>query len=164
MIVTLAFVLLALAALGGAAGLLWARRVDHGVWAFGVICAALGGLYGLLNNPLAVAMQVMSLFVMGGLLAMGWAAARSAVLPRALWWTLPVGLGLAALAGWAVLSGQIGGAPAISMPIWVVREDWLAALGQELLNEYVILIELLGLFLLTCLVGIAYVRRSRPAG
>lgn len=161
MIVTLAFVLLALMAVAGAAGLLFMRRIDHCAWAFGITCVALGGLYLLLNNFLAAAMQLVSLFILGSLLAVGWGAGRTTGVSRAVWWVLPVGLGLVALAGWAVLSGQISGIPSIAVPIWTAREEWVVALGQELLRNYVILIELLGLFLLACLVGIAYVHRSQ---
>ncbi|MBN1933162.1 MAG: NADH-quinone oxidoreductase subunit J [Anaerolineae bacterium] len=160
MIVSLAFVLLALLAAVGAVGLLVLRRVDHCVWAFGITCAALGGLYLLLNNPLAAAMQVVSLFVIGSLLAVGLRMTQAAGASRAIGWAVPVGLALMVLAGWATLAGRIGAPLVTAIPIWAAREDRVLALGQELLRDYVILFELLGFFLLTCLAGFAYVRRS----
>jgi|GEM_PF-4654719 len=156
--IALAFLFLAGMAVGGAMGLLVLRRVDHCVWSFGVVYVALGAMYLLFNNPLAVTMQVIGVFVWGSMLAMNWGSIRSNRLSSTAWWALPFGVMLTTLAGRAVLSGQIG-TPLTSWPVWAVREDRMVAMGRVLFRDYTILIVLVGIFLLTAMVGVAWLRQ-----
>ncbi len=156
--ITLVFLLPAVVAISGAVGLLVLRRVDHCVWSFGMVYVALGTMYLLFNNPLAVAMQMIGVFVWGSMLATNWKVIRPTRQSPTAWWALPFGVMLTALASWAVLSGQIG-TPLTSWPVWAVREDRMVAMGRVLFQDYTILIALVGVFLLTAMVGIAWLRQ-----
>ena len=156
--VGLVFLLLAVVTIGGAVGVLGLRRIDHCVWSFGLVYAALGAMYLLFNNLVAVVMQVIGVFVLSGMLAMNWGAIRSTRLSFTAWWALPIGVMLTALAGRAILSGRID-TPLTSWPIWAVREDRMVAMGRVLFRDYTILIALVGVFLLTAMVGVARLRQ-----
>ena len=158
MITTILFVLFALLAAGGAVGVLLLRRAAHCIYAFLVCCAALAGLYVLLNNPFAVAVQLIGLLAAGLLLTLGvsmWGEKS----PQRRWAYLPLGLIWLAVAGWAVVSGGIGEPALTSVPMWAARTDPIPALGEELLSRHTVMFELFGLFLLVSMVGVAYAIR-----
>lgn len=161
MIVTPLSILLAALAIGGAFGVLLLRRVTHCVYAFLVCCVALAGLYVLLNNPFAAAVQLIGLLGAGLLLTLGISVWGDRP-PRRRWAYLPLGLIWLAIGGWAIAGGSIGESVLTSAPMWAARIDAIPALGKELLTKHTVLFELFGLFLLVSMVGVAYaIRHSR---
>jgi NADH:ubiquinone oxidoreductase subunit 6 (subunit J) len=185
MIVLGLFILLAVVALGGAAGILICRQVTHCVFSFLLCCLALGGLYLLLNmQVLAVLQLATSVFLAGTLAAVGIPAAREATqadhrLPlharaeranirRALSWPAWIGLLFLSLVAWVLAHATTGEPVFSSPPIWAVPGGQAAALGQELATHYLIVFALLGLLLLAGFASIGYLiqqgKRSTEGG
>jgi NADH:ubiquinone oxidoreductase subunit 6 (subunit J) len=185
MIVLGLFILLAVVALAGAAGVLICRQATHCVFAFLLCCLALGGLYLLLNvQVLAVLQLATSVFLAGTMAAVGIPAAREAThadrrpplharaarasIRRALSWPAWAGLLFLALVAWVLAHATTGEPVFSSPPIWAVPGGQAAALGQELATRYLIVFALLGLLLLAGLASIGYLiqqsQRSTEGG
>jgi NADH-quinone oxidoreductase subunit J len=162
MMVTLAFVLLALLSIVGAAGLLFLRKVTHCAGAFLLCCVALAGLYLLLNLSFLALVQLWVVFLMASLIVMGatMISRQSTRSERQVLGFLPVALLLSVTAFWAITQGELGEPVLQSTPMWAVRGEHIAAFGQELLDNHLVPVGLVGLFLLTSIVSISHVIRS----
>jgi NADH:ubiquinone oxidoreductase subunit 6 (subunit J) len=71
-------------------------------------------------------------------------------------WIGLAGLPLAILVIWALVRSEIGQPVASFPPVWAAAGSHIAALGRELVARYTVLWILLGLFLFTGIVSVAY--------
>ncbi|MBN1583882.1 MAG: hypothetical protein JXA89_24455 [Anaerolineae bacterium] len=162
MIVTLSFILLAFLAMAGAVGVLFFRRTLHCAYSFLLCCVALVGLCFLLNLAFLALVQLFTTLMIAGLLAVGTPGSQhnpaSLLRPKLRW--LPVALILLAIIIWAIIGGRIGEPILQSTPIWAIHGERVAAFGQEMINNRLVLLELVGLFLLASIVSITHLTRQ----
>jgi NADH-quinone oxidoreductase subunit J len=164
MIVSILFYVFAALAVVGAIGLLVLQRAVHCGYCFLLCCVALVGLCLLLNLGFLALVQLLITLAVTGLLATGTSIRHSkqpAGRRRMLIWLL-VAVLLMSIIAWAIVQGRIGEPIHQSVPMWAVYGERVAAFGQELLDNHLVLLELVGLFLLASAVSITHlIRQSR---
>jgi NADH-quinone oxidoreductase subunit J len=163
--VTVLFVLFSAMAVTGAGGLLICRRVVHCALSYAFCCAALAGLYLLLNQHFLAAVQLALGVSLSGIViaivlptfSTETQARRSRSRPYALLAALP----FLALSGWAIANASIGTPVLNTPPVWAAAGEHVPAFGRELGTQYSVPFALLGLLLLAALVGATYLFRDR---
>lgn len=162
MIITLSFILLAVSAAAGAAGILFLRRTIHCAYAYLACCTALVGLCLLLDLIFLALFQLFTALLVAALLAAGTPdRSLEPTLPRyqhRRW--LPMVLVLIAISIWAILQGKIGEPILQSIPMWAIRGEGIAAFGQEIVNNHLVLLGLVGLLLLASVVSLTHLTRQ----
>ena len=163
MTAAVALALLLILAVTGAGGVLLCRRPAQCCAAFILCCAALAGVYGFLDLRFAAIVQAAVGVGLCGLvfiIVLPWFERQD---QRTGWYALTV-VPLLALITWVLSRSAVrdltAGPP---LPMWAVAGSHLAALGREWIGRHAVLLILLGLLLLTSLVGVAYLIRDRRA-
>lgn len=155
------FGLLALLAVIGAGGLLLWKKPAHHILSFLGYGIALAGLYLLLGLPLVAAIQLIGIVLSNVLLlAINVSNEPTKADHRSWLWAAPVGLILLGLLSGLIVSGRLGEPVLTSIPMWAARQEPIVAFGQELLTNYLVLLELWGLLLLVGIVAVTYLLRE----
>ena len=172
MIVSMLFVLLAVAAIIGAAGVLVCRKSSRCGLSFLLCCLAISGLFSLLDLRFVAIVQLVTGICVAGVFLTLHTPSRVATLrvSGALLYT-SVGTVLLCLTAWGILSGSLGTPVLHALPMWAVPGEHLGALGRELIERYSVPVVLLAFLLLTGVLAAAYLlrqggnrRREEPEG
>lgn len=155
-----AFVLLSLLALGGALGVVWARKVVHSVLFLILSFLGVAGLYVLLAAPfLAVVQVLIYVGAVAVLILFTVMITRRPGQPEDRGWTslrwpaaLVVGLGTVGL-GWLLWRTPWSGSSLAEAPT-------VADLGTMLVSQYALPFELASIVLLVALLGAAMIARG----
>jgi NADH:ubiquinone oxidoreductase subunit 6 (subunit J) len=133
------------------------RDLLHGALSFLLCCAALTGLYLLLNLHFVAAIQLTIGTALTALVVLlGSTMATDGVIPRPRVGYLIGVLPFVVIAFAAIYRGSIGDPVLTLPPTWAARGESIPSLGRMMSDSFTVVFGLVGLMLFTSIVGIAY--------
>jgi NADH:ubiquinone oxidoreductase subunit 6 (subunit J) len=159
--ITVLFVALALLAVAGACGLLFARHTAHAAAAFLACAAALAGLYGLLDLRFAAAVQAaLGVGLSGALLVTSLPRGEQSSPVRRVVRYGAAAVPLLVIILLAMARGRVSESALSLPPVWASRGSYLFALGQQMASSFLAPVLLICLLLAVSVLSIRVLLRS----